>query len=73
MLLRFHGCLTGEFHLYFFLLDVLQMLDLLLLVHLPLPTVEFRGVTHVHLEVLENLGILGFLDFEQVAFTEDGS
>jgi hypothetical protein len=73
MLLCFHGCLTREFHLYLLLLDVLQMLDLLLLVHLPLPTVEFRGVTHVHLEVLENLGILGFLDFEQVAFTEDGS
>ena len=73
MLLRLHGCLTGEFHLDLLLLDVLETLDFLLLIHLSLPTVEFRGVTHVHLEVLEDLSILGFLDFEQVAFTEDGS
>lgn len=73
MLLGLHGGLPSEFHLNLLLLDVLEALDFLLLVHFTLPTVKFRGVTHVHLEVLENLRILGFLDFKEVALAEDCS
>jgi hypothetical protein len=50
---------------------VLEALDFLLLIHFPLPTVKFRGVTHVHLEVFEDLRILGFLNFEEVALPKD--
>jgi hypothetical protein len=63
VLLGLHGCLTGQFHLDLLLLDVLKSLDLLLFVHLTLPTIELRGVTHIHLEVTEDLRVLSFLDF----------
>ena len=62
---------TGELHLDLFLLDVLDALDLLFFVHFTFPSIELTGVSHVDLEVLEDLGLLFSLDFELVALSED--
>jgi hypothetical protein len=74
-LLLLLGCLdrrvTGELHLDLFLLDVLDALDLLFFVHFTFPSIELTGISHVDLEVLEDLGLLFSLDFELVALSED--
>lgn len=60
------GLFPCQLHLNLFLLDVLEALNLILLIHLSLPTVELGRVLQAHSHLLKFLLLFSFLKVNQV-------
>ena len=60
------GLFPCQLHLNLLLLDVLEALNLILLIHLGLPTVELGGVLQAHSHLLKFLFFFSFFKVDQV-------
>ena len=55
------GLLSRQFHLNLLFLNVFNLFNVVLLLHLPLPSNEFRGILETHLHLGELIGVLALL------------
>jgi hypothetical protein len=73
LLLGNNGLLTGELHLNLFLLDVLDLFDVIFLFHFPLPPDKFGSIFETHFHLRHSVSVLAIFFIDQMFFPFQGS